>query len=323
MGEEKRFIMKLTTNNIIVIFGVLVLCMLALIPFSVFAMPMLQADRAESKPDAFATINAIVTQTTIAMTLNAPTQTPVPATATPAPATNTAVPPTAAPVTYCDWMSFVKDITIADGTTLQPGETFVKTWRIKNRGACTWTPDYTLVFNGGDQMGGTTSVRLPGYVSPGQFIDISVTMTAPNNPGSYKGYWILRNASGALFGTGDKANTPVYADIRVEQAQTLPHGTVSGNLCYPSEFNPALILYIENAHTGERIQFSIPENQNVYSILVPNGRYYAYAWAGNFGLEGAYTHNNGLMKSFLVEGGKETPFINLCDWGPYGHAKGE
>lgn len=316
--------MKFTTNNIIIIFGSLILCMLAIIPISVFAMPLLSTDRTESDPQA--TLQAIMTQTAIALTLQAPTQTPPPPTATPVPATNTPVPTataTALPVTYCDWMAFVTDISVPDGTNFKPGETFVKTWRIKNRGTCTWTPDYTLAFNGGDQLGATTSVRLPGYVAPGQSVDVSVTLTAPNTPGSYKGYWIMRNTAGALFGTGDKANIPIYVDIRVRQSDPLPHGTVSGNLCYPSEFNPRMTLYIENAHTGDRIQFAIAENQFTYAVLVPAGRYYVYAWAPDYSLEGAYTHDNGVMKSFFVESGKETPFINLCDWGPYGHAKGE
>lgn len=329
VADRKRFIVKLTTNTILIIFGILALCVLALFPLSVFAMPLLQRD--QPQPDPQATVQAIVTQTTIALTLNAPTQTPPPPTATVAPVTNTAAPtptasPTVAPVTYCDWMAFLKDVTIPDGTTLRPGETFVKTWRIKNRGTCAWSPDYTLVFNGGDQLGGTTSVRLPGYVSPGQYIDVSITFTAPTAEGSYRGYWILRNASGALFGGGDKANAPIYVDIRVKKQAVTdvpPHGTVTGNLCYPSEFNPPMTLYFENAVTGERIQFAIDENEYIYSVLLPNGRYYAYAWAPNYNLEGAYTHTNGLMKSFLVEGGLTTPFINLCDWSPYPHAKGE
>jgi hypothetical protein len=315
---------KLTTNNIIIIFGILILCMLALIPISVFAMPLLKADRNE--PDPLATIQAMVTQTTVAMTLSAPTQTPLPPTATPVPATNTPVPTatTIPTVTYCDWMAFLTDITVPDGTNFQPGETFVKTWRIKNRGTCTWTPDYTLVFNGGDQMGGTTSVRLPGYVAPGQYIDVSVTFTAPNNPGSYKGYWILRNTSGALFGTGDKANTPIYVDIRVKQVDPLPHGTIAGSLCYPSEFNPPMTLYVESVKTGDRIQFAIAENQLYYSVLIPNGWYYVYAWAPGYNLEGAYADpNTGLMKPVQVTGGATTNMINLCNWTPTGHGRGQ
>ena len=319
--------MKLTNNTIFIIFGVLALCVLALFPISVFAMPLLQREQS-AQPNPQATVDAMVTQTVIAMTLNAPTQTPLPSTATAVPATNTPAPtstavPTNTTVTYCDWMMFVQDVTYPDGSVLQPGETFTKVWRIKNRGTCTWTPDYALVFSSGDQMGGTTAVRLPGYIAPGQSVDVSVTFTAPTNAGSYRGYWIMRNSSGTLFGSGDKANVPVYVDIRVKKPDTPQHGTVGGNLCYPSEFNPPMTLYFENAHTGERIQFAIPENQNIYAVLLPAGRYYAYAWAPNYNLEGAYTHSNGLMKSFFVEGGLTTPFINLCDWSPNPHGKGE
>ena len=61
-------------------------------------------------------------------------------------------------------MAFVKDVTIPDGTQLSAGEVFTKTWRLQNRGTCTWTPDYMLVYTSGDQMGSTTAVRLPGNV---------------------------------------------------------------------------------------------------------------------------------------------------------------
>ena len=320
---ETRYIVKLTTNNLIILFGILGLCMLAVFPITFLAMPMFQR---QPQPDPQATVNAMVTQTTIALTLNAPTQTPPPPTVTPVPVTNTpaptvtTLPPTA--VSYCDWAGFVKDVTIPDGTVVSPGETFTKVWRLKNRGTCTWTSDYMLVFHSGSQMGGTTAVRLPGSVAPGQTVDVSVTLTAPADAGSYKGYWILRNASGALFGTSDKANIPFYVDVTVKK-QSLPHGTVGGNLCYPSEFNPPMTLYLENVHTGDRIQFAIAESQYIYEVLVPAGRYYAYAWAPGYNLEGAYTHESGLMRSFFVEGGKTTPFINLCDWRPDPHGRGE
>jgi hypothetical protein len=229
--------------------------------------------------------------------------------------------PAATQVTYCDWATFVKDVSIPDGTILVPGETFTKVWRLKNRGTCIWTPDYTLVFSSGSQMGAKAVITFPGNVTPGQTVDVSVLLTAPSAPGSYSSYWMLRNSSGTLFGTGDKANIPFYVDIQVKQpVSEIPHGTVSGNLCYPSEFNPPMTLYFENAVTGERIQFAIPENQNVYSVLLPNGKYYAYAWAPVYNLEGAFTDSNGLMKTFFVEGGLTTPFINLCSWGPNPHA---
>ena len=312
--------MKLTTNTILIIFGILALIILACFPITFLTLPLVTASQA-STDASLPTIQAMVTQTMSALTLTAPTQTPLPPTPTVAPATNTPV-PTATPVSYCDWVAFVKDVSIPDGSVFAPGETFTKTWRLKNRGTCTWTPDYTLVYNSGAQMGETTAVRLPAYVAPGQTVDVSVTFTAPSTSGRYTGYWILRNPSGALFGSGDKANVPFYVDIKVRE-RDVPHGTVNGNLCYPSEFNPPLTLYFENTVTSERIQFAIPENENIYSVLLPTGRYYAYAWAPGYNLEGAYTNSNGLMKVFPVESGMTTPFINLCDWSPNPHGRGQ
>lgn len=316
--------MKLTTNNLIIFFGIMALCLLAIFPIGVLAMPLFKPS--QPSPDPQATVNAMVTQTVVFMTLNAPTQTPPPPTPTVAPATQTiaptvtSVPPTA--VTYCDWVAFVKDVTVEDGTTFAPGEVFTKTWRLKNRGTCTWTPDYMLVFSSGSQMGGTTATRLSAYVAPGQTVDVSVTLTAPNTAGAHTGYWMLRNPSGTLFGTGTKANTPFYVDIRV-RVENLPHGTVSGSLCYPSEFNPPMTLYFEKAGTTETIQFAIVENQLKYNVLLPNGKYYVYAWAPGYNLEGAYTHPSGLMKSIEVKGGQATTDIHLCDWSPDPHARGD
>jgi hypothetical protein len=177
-----------------------------------------------------------------------------------------------------------------------------------------------LVYTSGDQMGSTTAVRLPGNVAPGQTVDVSVTLTAPNVNGYQRSYWMLRNPSGALFGSGNKANEAFYVEIKTKVE--LPHGTVTGALCYPSEFNPPMTLYFEKAGTNETIQFFIPENQNFYSALLPNGKYYAYAWAPGYNLEGAYTDSSGLMKTFLVSGGQTTADINLCDWSPNPHGRG-
>ena len=309
--------MKITTNSILFSLGVIGFAMMACLVVTMLAVPLVQADQLETN-DPAATIQAIVTQTVYAMTQNAPTATPIPPTSTSVPATNTPL-PTATAVSYCDWVTFVKDVTIPDGTKFVAGETFTKTWRLKNRGTCTWTPDYMLVFTNGDPMGSTTAVRLPGNVYPGQTVDVSVTLTAPAKRGHYVGFWMLRNPAGTLFGYGDNANRAFYVEIRTED---LPLGTVTGSFHYPSEFNPPVILYFENAVTREIIQFSIPEKNFTYSILLPNGTYYAYAWAPGYNLQGAYVHDNLTMKTFVVKGGQATSGINLTDWSPYPHSYG-
>lgn len=120
----------------------------------------------------------------------------------------TASAPAGTGTTDCDNADFVTDVTIPDGTSLDPGETFTKTWRLKNVGTCSWTPSYSLVFSTGDAMSGPASQDLTANVNPGQTVDISVNLKAPSSPGSYTGYWKLSNAAGTTFAT-------VYVDIKV------------------------------------------------------------------------------------------------------------
>ncbi len=115
----------------------------------------------------------------------------------------------------CNWAAFVADITVPDGTTFNPGASFVKTWRLKNIGDCAWSKYYGLVFTSGSQMGAPASVAMPVSVAPGQMIDITVNMKAPATPGSYRGYWMLKNASGVKFGIGANADKAFWVDIKV------------------------------------------------------------------------------------------------------------
>ncbi|MBI3738755.1 MAG: hypothetical protein HY258_06885, partial [Chloroflexi bacterium] len=123
--------------------------------------------------------------------------------------------------TFCDAAQFVSDVTVPDGTAFSPGATFIKTWRLKNVGSCTWTTSYSLVFASGEQMGGPASVALPQSVAPGQTVDISVTLTAPSAPGTYTGFWQFKNASGILFGIGSTANKTWWVKIQVNAPQQL------------------------------------------------------------------------------------------------------
>src|SRR5512146_1095386 len=170
---------------------------------------------APGTPDPFATLNVLYTaaaQTSEASGGGTATNTPVgAATSTPtgfptlsvATATRTSAPV----VLLCNAAAFVSDVSVADGRQMAADEAFVKTWRVQNIGTCTWSPDYDLVFVRGDRMHAANSIGLPGYVSPGQSINLSVDMTAPGSSGSYTGYWKLRDQSGNLFGIGAGAAT--------------------------------------------------------------------------------------------------------------------
>ena len=64
-------------------------------------------------------------------------------------------------------------------------------------------------------MNGPSAVALTRNVNPGETVELSVTLTAPNKDGHYRGYWKLRNASGVLFGFGAQADTAFWVDIKV------------------------------------------------------------------------------------------------------------
>ena len=179
-----------------------------------------------STPDPFATLNGLYTAS--AQTLEA-AGTPIVPTATPGIPLPTAtlvesaptatMPPIAtvpAPTSRCDAAQFLADVTYPDGSLVTRKNSFVKIWRIKNIGACSWTTSYSLVFVGGDQMSGPPDVGLAGNVDPGQYIEIPVTFKAPNDNGKYRGYWKLRNASGVLFGIGAQADSSVWVDVIVK-----------------------------------------------------------------------------------------------------------
>jgi hypothetical protein len=147
-----------------------------------------------------------------------PTVTGTPPTATPtstAPTKTSTVPPSS-----CDKAQFISDVTVPDGTSFTPGSAFNKTWRLKNVGSCTWTTSYQLVFYSGEKMNGPNALTFPKSVAPGQTVDLTVSLTAPTTAGSYRGYWMFKNANNALFGIGSQANKPWWVDIKVS-------GTVS------------------------------------------------------------------------------------------------
>jgi hypothetical protein len=106
------------------------------------------------------------------------------------------------PGTLCDSMSFDTasvDVTIPDLSTLSPGQDFIKTWKVKNDGACTWGDGYGLIYAYGEKMGGQP-VPLGSVVQPGQEVQVSVNLKAPDRAGEYTSAWQMANAKGVSFG---------------------------------------------------------------------------------------------------------------------------
>jgi hypothetical protein len=107
---------------------------------------------------------------------------------------------------------FVRDVTMPDGSKVQPCSVFVKCWRVRNDGAAAWPENCCLVNAGGDEMFPETELRIPvPSAAAGEEVDISVHLTAPSATGRHVGYFRLQDDELCWFGQR------LWADIRVAE----------------------------------------------------------------------------------------------------------
>ncbi len=109
--------------------------------------------------------------------------------------------------------SFISE-TIPDGTITSPGSVFTKIWRIKNTGTCSWNSSWKFVYVSGDLLGGATVYDFPQPAAPGDTVNVPVVFTAPQEGGSYRGYWKIQSPWGLVFGDTDSGNA-FWVDIVV------------------------------------------------------------------------------------------------------------
>ena len=180
-----------------------------------------QASRTDQAPTVVEAMDSTEVMTTSTSTESPlPTETPtLEPTSTILVATETELPAATdndVPDEGCNVAGFLTDITIPDGEIIDPGTKFTKTWLLKNDGSCTWNTNYKLYYYSGDKMSGPDSqqmVYIP--VPPGTSIEISVDLIAPEQAGTYKGYWALKDPEGNHFGISSFKN-PFYVEIIVE-----------------------------------------------------------------------------------------------------------
>ena len=105
---------------------------------------------------------------------------------------------------------------IADGTEIFINRDFTQTFRIKNTGSCPWDQNYELRFVQGDLMNaGASIVLVPvGTVPTWGYISVDVHMKAPAEPGTYKGYWMIKSRSGEIFGVGTSGANWFWVEIK-------------------------------------------------------------------------------------------------------------
>ncbi|MBS1250824.1 MAG: hypothetical protein MAG431_02421 [Chloroflexi bacterium] len=123
---------------------------------------------------------------------------------TPAPATSptpdqSSITPTNTPKTCNDYLSFVEDVSIPDGTVVEPGERLVKEWKVENTGDCNWRAGYTMQFIDGSDLGAPHTMALYPARKGTQPI-LQIIFTAPQEPGPYTSRWQAFNPAGEPFG---------------------------------------------------------------------------------------------------------------------------
>lgn len=155
--------------------------------------------------------------------------------------------PTEAAARDCqDLAAFYGDVTIPDGSFFRAGEKFTKTWRFRNNGDCIWTPDYQVVYSGGEIMNAPLSIPFPGVVNPGEQVDISIEMQTPGRGGSYTSSWEFADPNGTRYGTGQARSIPFWVTIQVgfmdSQGVALPVPSAAKPVGGVSASTPADVL---------------------------------------------------------------------------------
>ncbi len=179
-----------------------------------------------------------------------------------------------AEATYTDWAQYISDVTVPDGTNFAANTPFTKIWRLKNIGNSTWTTTFSLVFISGETMSAISPVPMPTNVIPGQSVDVNVNMVSPNNPGTYQGFWALKNASGVLFGIGPSANSPFWVKI------TVGTGIPTGGVVYDFVTNAGSANWLSQTSSlpypgnpidpnGSVILLSNPQLENGTTVSTP------------------------------------------------------
>ena len=166
----------------------------------------------------------------------------------------------------CQYSSLVTDETLPDGTEVFTGEDFDKTWEFYNSGTCAWSTSFSLVFVYGKRMGGA-NVSLDEIVAPGEYIHVTVELTAPSSEGDYTGYWQLMDPYARLFGempsvdivaVDEPTKTPTRTLTRTLTRTATPTFTRTNTPSFTPTFTPTLTQSVTPSPTSTNTE--VPTN---------------------------------------------------------------
>jgi len=99
-------------------------------------------------------------------------------------------------------------------------------------------------------MGAQNSIALPSVVTPGETVDISIDLTAPETPGTYRGIWSFEDHTGKRFGLGINGTGEIWVQVTVIEAPTStptlipePTQTASPTLAPPFVSGAEILAY--------------------------------------------------------------------------------
>lgn len=232
------------------------------------------SNKAPAETSAPTLAETLVIPVTGATKTEAPVTLEVPATLTAAPEfTSTSEPPRPTNIPDCtNSGAFVTDVTIPDNSEMVGDTIFTKTWRVANTGTCIWASDYTVTNYAGESMSAPVSVSLT-LTYPGETVDISIALKAPNSVGTHRGYFVIKNPAGLIMKINSDSRLWVVIDVKSTAVATstvgsgtaiAPAATVgaSGNgfatVNCAYTLDPAKVTEAINAVNAYRAQSGLP-----------------------------------------------------------------
>lgn len=190
-----------------------------------------------------------------------------------------------------DTATFVSE-TILDGTTVAAGQSFIKSWTIRNSGTTTWNSNYRLRWVSGVNLSNHSDVVIAGTVAPGSIYTFIVPMTAPTSGGTYREDWKLITGSGTTIPVS--SSSTIWVRIKVADssgtdkadfvAETHPDGTTvtagqgftknwtvrnSGTTTWNSNYRLRWVSGVNlSSHADFAISGSVPPG-STYTFSVP------------------------------------------------------
>lgn len=167
---------------------------------------------------------------------------------------------------------FLNDVSIPADTEVERGDVFVKIWRIRNSGTCTWTPAYHIRYVEGNPID-WQEMAIGSVVAPGEETEVSITANSPFNPGIYQAWWQIADEQEQPFG-----ESLLLRFEAPRPATDIPgYGVIEGDIKYPANGNPAVDVYFLRTDGSERYVMQTEKGWTLYSNSVPVGDYFVFA----------------------------------------------